>query len=583
MKNTPQLIGVVTLLTFAVSAMPTQQMFAHPYFVASVTSSGSAGNYSWKTVVISEIMADPSPPRGLPDVEYIELFNRSSEPVLLSGWHFSDASSSTLLHDFVLEPGQYVVIASKPIDAVESNMMVVSGMPSLNNTGDSLRVTDANGKVIDAINYSNDWYRDEVRSNGGWSLELIDVSNTCELAGNWTVSEDDTGGTPGRQNSVYASNPDVTGPYLTDVDVVDPWTIRLTFNERLSAGTANSLRLMITPSKRVTQQVFYDSSRTTMALTFDDPLERGLLYKLSLDAVYDCAGNSLQPGHGHSFAVPEEGIAGDVVINEVLFNPHPDGVDFVEIYNASSKYIRLNGWAIGAIDEDGHIARSLMGQSSTLHPGQYLAFATDLSKLRAQYVCADSSLRQLKLPSYPDNGGIVFIANELDSVIDRFAYSKNFHNPFINDDEGVSLERISAASPSHDDSNWTSGSSSTGFATPGYQNSATRPEEPRERSLTVTPKVFTPMTGSPNFARIAYRFGQSGSIATVNICDSRGVIVRHLVNNELLATEGILRWDGDRDNGTRVNTGYYFIWFQVFAVDGTSRLFREPVAVSPGY
>lgn len=581
MKNTRQLIGVVALLTFAFSAMPAQQMFAHPYLVTPMTSPGLSEN--WKAVIITEIMADPSPPRGLPDVEYIELFNRSSERVLLSGWHFSDASSSASLHEFVLEPGQYVVIASKPIDPAERNIMVVSGMPSLNNTGDSLTVTDANGNVIDAVNYSNDWYRDEVRSNGGWSLELIDVNNTCELAGNWTVSEDHTGGTPGRQNSVSASNPDVTGPYVTAVDVVDEWTIRLTFSERLSAGTVNTLRWTITPSKTVTQHVFYDSSRMTMALKFVDPLERGVLYNLSLEAVYDCAGNSLQSANHNSFALPEAGIAGDVVINELLFNPHPDGVDFVEVFNVSSKYISLNGWAIGSIDEDGNVQQSQLEQSSMMHPGQYLAFATDLSKLKAQYVCADSSLRQLKLPSYPDDGGIVFIANELDSIVDRFAYSKDLHNPFINDDEGVSLERISAALPSPDDSNWTSGSSSTGFATPGYQNSARRRGETGAHILVVTPRVFTPMTGFPNFAQIVYRFGQPGGVATVNICDSRGMVVRHLVNNELLATEGILRWDGDKDNGTRASTGYYFVWFQVFAADGTSRLFREPVAVSPGY
>ena len=42
-----------------------------------------AGAYS---LVISEIMADPRPTVGLPDAEYLEIYNRGTSPVSLAGY-----------------------------------------------------------------------------------------------------------------------------------------------------------------------------------------------------------------------------------------------------------------------------------------------------------------------------------------------------------------------------------------------------------------------------------------------------------------------------------------------------------------
>ncbi|MGC3948165.1 MAG: lamin tail domain-containing protein [Chryseolinea sp.] len=582
MKNTPQLIGVSALLTFAVSVMPTQQMFAHLYLVINSSSGFRSELNSWKAVIITEIMADPSPPQGLPEVEYVELFNRSSVNVNLEGWKLSDASNTVVLNAITLEPGQYVAISSKPI-VVGTSMMIVSSLPSLNNTGDSLTLSDAGENVVDAINYSDDWYHDEQRSQGGWALELIDVNNTCELSGNWTVSEDASGGTPGKENSVRASNPDVTGPFLTSVDVVDEQNLKVVFNEKLSSGTIESGQWTIVPYTGVMEDSFTDSSRAVVLLRLEKPLQGGILYSLSIESVYDCAGNELHVNSHNSFALPEPATSGDVLINEILFNPFPDGADFIEIINASSKYIALNGWAIGSIDEDGSSRRVLIDDVFVMRPGQYLAFTSDPSRLKAHYFCADSTIRQLKLPSFPDDKGGVFLSNEVDSVMDFFEYNSDMHNAFISDAEGVSLERISIAVSTDDVLNWTSASSASGYATPGLRNSAERVAEITERPVQVRPSAFTPMTGQPNFAEISYQMEQPGCIATVNIYDSRGMIVRHLANNTLLGTEGILRWEGEKDNGSRAQTGYYMVWFQVFAIDGSSRLFREPVAISARY
>ncbi|MEI9935355.1 MAG: hypothetical protein WDM71_11030 [Ferruginibacter sp.] len=72
----------------------------------------------------------------------------------------------------------------------------VTNFPSLDNTGDELILKDENGNVIHAVQYNTDWYQNELKKNGGWSLEMIDTKNSCSGFSNWIASKDQSGGTP---------------------------------------------------------------------------------------------------------------------------------------------------------------------------------------------------------------------------------------------------------------------------------------------------------------------------------------------------------------------------------------------------
>ncbi|MDZ7651003.1 MAG: hypothetical protein U5K54_29870 [Cytophagales bacterium] len=46
------------------------------------------------------------------------------------------------------------------------------------------------GQLIDSVNYKTNWYRNDDKQEGGWSLELIDPNNICGDETNWSACEE---------------------------------------------------------------------------------------------------------------------------------------------------------------------------------------------------------------------------------------------------------------------------------------------------------------------------------------------------------------------------------------------------------
>ena len=99
-----------------------------------------AQNINRFDVVIHEVMADPSPPAGLPNYEFIELKNVSANAVNLRNWKLSDGSSTAIINvNYTLQPDSLVTVCSNGAVssfAVFGSVIGVSNFPSLNNEGD---------------------------------------------------------------------------------------------------------------------------------------------------------------------------------------------------------------------------------------------------------------------------------------------------------------------------------------------------------------------------------------------------------------------------------------------------------------
>ena len=91
------------------------------------------------------------------------------------------------------------------------------------------------------------WFTDDFKADGGYSLERIDYNNPSETEQNWQASNNETGGTPGRENSVYKSNPDAIPPDLWRAFPVNDTLIGLQFSKHINYSpiTVNMFQIIV--------------------------------------------------------------------------------------------------------------------------------------------------------------------------------------------------------------------------------------------------------------------------------------------------------------------------------------------------
>jgi len=542
-------------------------------------------------VLINEIMADPNPVVGLPDEEYIELYNRSAFAVDLENWTLKAGSSLKTFPSFTLPAGGYVILGSDDAQAAFSAYGQFVGFSSFSlvNTGTTLTLSDPEGHLIHSVSYTDEWYRSDYKMEGGWSLEQIDPMNPCGDKLNWTASNDASGGTPGRINNANAANPDHILPSIQRVGVDSPTLIPVWFTESMDSTTiSNPDNYMIDQgigSPLALLLAGPDFRKVTMILA--NPILQGTVYTLTINGSFsDCAGNIISSSTSAKFAIPSVVRPNNIVINEVLFNPAPGGADFVEIYNLSSEVFDIQWLTLAQCDTSALLlsdVSNLSSDSRLILPGDYLVLTTDSAAVKAVYKTTNPAgfVQLSDMPSMNDDEGSIALATKTGEIIDRFAYNEAMHYPLLNTSEGVSLERINPGLPSNQASNWHSASQTAGFATPAYQNSQFGVVENPDNEILLSPDVFSPDNdGKDDYLTIAYSFDEPGYNARVTIFDATGRQVRKLVNNELCGMTGAFTWDGITDDNIKAGIGRYIVYIEIFDLKGNLKHFKKTTVLA---
>jgi hypothetical protein len=154
-------------------------------------------------LVVSELMYHPveegNTPSGNERLEFVELYNDQATSEDLSGYEFTNGIGYTFAAGTILGPKGYLVVAREP-NAVKAayGISVVYGSFTgrLDNDGERIELSNANGEIIISFRYNDTWPWPNSPDGTGHSLILAKLGGDPEEASSWSASTY-IGGTPG--------------------------------------------------------------------------------------------------------------------------------------------------------------------------------------------------------------------------------------------------------------------------------------------------------------------------------------------------------------------------------------------------
>jgi hypothetical protein len=488
------------------------------------------------------------------------------------------------LPDELINPLEYVILCDADhVAALQpfGRVVAVDNMPALTNSGTYLGVLNAADMPLHELTYALSWYKSSEKEDGGWSLEMVNPLAVCFEEPNWWATNNLIGGTPGTQNSQWAVVPDLSGPQFVELYASTPATLLLTFEEKIDPVLMDNPALYtFIPPLNIQNITSPDAYSVQLNLT--NALAEGVVYTLLPFDTYDCLGNQGQIFSLDSiqFGLIVDAEPGDVLIHEVLFNPATGGSRYLEVINASTKFINLNTLVIARLtpqDQDLYA----IGIPDALAPGQLAVFTPDRTDILGRYaVPRPQRLFEADLPSWDeDQDNVSLLAGG--EVIDSFTYSAEWHHPVIADQNGVSLERVSTGISTSLSSNWHSASSLSGYGTPTGPNSqslllpgtATPP-------FSIINRLFSPNEdGYKDYLALQFETTSPDDITSAWIYDMEGREIYQLASNELIGSSSLLQWDGRNAEGALSDMGMYIVFVQIWNVNGDVKAYQESCAL----
>lgn len=441
-----------------------------------------------------------------PFFEYIELYNISRSSVALKGLELWCGTRCFVLPDIDLQTNKYALLckSGSEIDFdLDGIVIPVSMYYPLRDEGQSLMLKDPSGTIIDQYEYP------KATPAKSWERSA---------SGDWHLSSDPRGGTPGSVNS--------SGKEEEPTEPEEP----------------------VEPD---------DPDKPDHSEDPDDPDKP--------DDSEDDPSVIVEPS--------------EFIINELLPNPFAGGSEYIELYNRSDRSLPLSGLSVAVRKADGTLNTRypLSSVTSMIEPEGYVLLTKNKSGVTDFYTIL-SPLSLFEIPKLPilanTSSTLVLFRTKDETVIDEVAYSSKWHASSIKDQKGVALERIDSEAETQSAANWTSASATAGYGTPGYQNSQSKipnPDEPDQPTGIEAPEW---VPGSNHYS-ITYYLDQPGYNCRAFVFNTAGQRVAEIANHELLGLSGQLTWDGSSSAGRKLPTGVYIFYAEVYHSGGTVKRYKQ--------
>jgi hypothetical protein len=531
-------------------------------------------------ILISEIMADPTPSHGLPEREYLEITNRTADSLYLGGMYLIAGRDTVSVNAEWIQASVKIILCS---DAGKEeflgfgSVMGLKSLPSLNDDGEIIALRDTLGMLIHAVSYTPAFVGNDPRSYGGWAAEMTDMDNPFNEPYIWSPSEDPSGGTPGRANSVDLTVPDFRCPQVVAIWLLSPDTLAVLFDETVMLTNGEP---WLADGTETFPASSGDPSDRLVLVPLHNAILPGTLCQVTIPSlITDFAGN-MPYTNQMTTGIPSHPKPGDILFNEILPDPGDGSVEYVELYNNSAMIFDLSELSLA----NGYT--SVPVSFSKIHrqllPGEYVCLTTDLMSVIDHYPCADIAgvFEADRLPALPDDRGTVVLYDLYLNIIDRVDYSDDMHLIFISGTEGVALEKVSPSLQSDIPGNWHSASEACDWGTPGAANSVTVNTDNGAKGLTLSSSRVSPDgDGFEDVISVNMFPGGEDNIISVTVYNDRGYPVRRLAVRFSAGPGTSFIWDGTSDNGSRLPAGLYLIMAESYNTAGSTKRWKEVCAL----
>ncbi len=501
------------------------------------------------SLALNEFLPDP----GSGQQEFVELIHLGTAAINLENWLIND-NNTGMGHRFPnisIKPGALIVIAADsgiaeacPPDAIY--IVPLTGFPSLNNSGDQIRLFDPYNTLIDSLTYDSNW-----NLQRGRSQEKIQPYLSSDDPANWQVTTDSSGCTPGRLNSITPQL--IDGRIIPDMIQFEPLHPEADQPLQMTVCVTNAGIDQITPQLSVSEtgleigrfSVPSLAAVDTTCVQFQLPGCSAGVH--TIDLYLDLAGDQIQVDNHATVLLSVSYQFGSVRINEFLAQPAANRTEFIEL--VSFENFNLSNWGIS--DNSGSIRQLPAHQTQ---PGNYLLLAPDSTWLSLISETVNLIVPVAGWPTLNNSTDAIFLFDQTGKIIDSLQYADNwFLSP------GRSLEKLRPELKSADFLNWSTAVNSDGF-TPGRSNSIYIESAPSNGKVFYAPNPFSPdADGFEDQLVIHYQLPYELAYLKLEIFDSIGRDIAKPGWNVPVAREGILTWDGYCSTGKRARVGIYII------------------------
>ncbi len=417
------------------------------------------GSYAQNSISITEVMFSPSSEQG---GEWVEIQNRSEEPISLQGWSFSDANQTRhSISDSLLFVGsnEYLTLCASTnmtnYFGLESDQVLeLDSWPALNSSSDSVRLFDANGQGVTSIFYRGSW------GESATSLERRHPGTFPNEEINWAASTQADGGTPSRMNTRHLLPVQIQ---IEEIVVETQTEIGPTQAELLIRFQNLGMDTLYILELESDADIYWQGSLPSFgsdSLTFASSILWPGYNEIPIWIIHEgevLADTSVQIVLGYP---PDQ-----ITINEIHYIPHEDQVEFLEFINISSNTIDLKGWQFR--DRSGSTGEVL--SQISIPPDSLFLWTGDALRL-TDWASPFSHISELSTwPSLNNSSDSIII---LDPLGHRMLAHGYIAPP--NGETGKSLERLALWKPQESESNWSICEDALGI-TPGRKNSVITP------------------------------------------------------------------------------------------------------------